>query len=278
MIKFYCQHCGAKISADLSDAGSAANCPSCGQDLVVPTEPSPTSIEQPVAQSTAGSLPPVPGRRHEVPQTSGKKMLKVWIPLIVAIVVGLAVFPKLLKGTRSDAGSSGQKKVSKTEISEAVESGAAFWKFQIGATYDDCIKIMKALKADGIVTDLSIGERFGGKPGNISVSGKSKSDLDGILTIPCWMIDLSFVEKRLDTIELMYGFRKEYPSNLFETQVKDMERLIGSEAVIEMKENDVGDRRQVATVEKNGLRAKITNKLDGDFSHSAPNILIYTPQ
>jgi hypothetical protein len=205
-------------------------------------------------------------------------MLKVGIPLIVAIVVAMAAVPKLLKVKRSDDGFSIQKSSTLTGTTGALASGAHFWKFQLGAPYDDCIKIMKDLKSRGIVTDLSVGERFGGAPGNISVSGKSKSDLDGILTIPCWMIDLSFVEKRLDTIELMYGFRKEYSSNLFETQVKDMERLIGSKAVIEMKENDVGDRRQVAIVEKNGLRAKITNKLDGDFSHSAPNILIYTPQ
>jgi formylglycine-generating enzyme required for sulfatase activity len=39
MIKFYCQHCGAKISAELSDAGAAANCPSCSNDLVVPGDP-----------------------------------------------------------------------------------------------------------------------------------------------------------------------------------------------------------------------------------------------
>lgn len=278
MIKFPCPHCGVNISAEPEHYGASANCPTCGQDLVVPAGPSPTSIEQTVVHSTTGSLPPVPGRRHEVPKSSGKKTMRVLILLIGAIVVGLALLPKVLKGRKSDVGSSVQRELSQSEKSEAAEPGAVFWRFQLGSSYDDCIKTMKALKAEGLVTDLSVGERFGGTPGNILVSGKSKSDLDGILTIPCWMIDLLFEEKRLDRIELMYTFRQEYPSDLFETQIKDMERLIGSKAEIEMKENDVGNRSQFAIIQKGGIRARIINKLDGSFSKSAPNIEIYTPQ
>ena len=36
MINFQCPHCDVNISAELSDAGASANCPTCGQDLVVP--------------------------------------------------------------------------------------------------------------------------------------------------------------------------------------------------------------------------------------------------
>ena len=36
MIKFHCPHCDIKISAESADAGTSANCPSCGISLVVP--------------------------------------------------------------------------------------------------------------------------------------------------------------------------------------------------------------------------------------------------
>jgi hypothetical protein len=93
MIKFSCPHCGVSISAEPEHYGASANCPTCGQDLVVPTD-NPISIEQPVVQSTAAILPPVPGRRHEVPKSSGKKkIVKIGVPAVLCIllIVGVAV-------------------------------------------------------------------------------------------------------------------------------------------------------------------------------------------
>ena len=39
LIKFHCPHCDIKISAESADAGASVNCPSCGNGLIVPTEP-----------------------------------------------------------------------------------------------------------------------------------------------------------------------------------------------------------------------------------------------
>lgn len=100
MIKFYCQHCGAKISAELSDAGSAANCPSCGQDLVVPTEPITVwGDHQTVENLSSVPKQPEPSfQSNKLPPRKRKKMMLVGIPVILATVIaGGAIVAKQAK-------------------------------------------------------------------------------------------------------------------------------------------------------------------------------------
>ena len=48
MIKFFCLHCGAKVSAEHDTASHSANCPSCGGGLVVPdsADPAPADLTE----------------------------------------------------------------------------------------------------------------------------------------------------------------------------------------------------------------------------------------
>ena len=57
LIKFYCPNCDTKIAAEQSNAGTSANCPSCGNELIVP----PIEASQPsTARPSDPESPPLP--------------------------------------------------------------------------------------------------------------------------------------------------------------------------------------------------------------------------
>ena len=90
MIKFYCQHCGAKISADLSDAGVAANCPTCGQDLVVPQEDRDGLIDLKLASHNPNaSLQGADGHANAFVKLPFRRIN--WIPALIFMCLGSLV-------------------------------------------------------------------------------------------------------------------------------------------------------------------------------------------
>ncbi len=94
-IKFPCHHCGVNISAEADTAGTSANCPTCGQDLVVPTAPKEVGDDshQSVSPPTPINLPPVPAGQKVIHQKS-KNLLKSGIIVLVAIATVAAVTSK----------------------------------------------------------------------------------------------------------------------------------------------------------------------------------------
>jgi hypothetical protein len=61
MNTFHCSHCDTKLSADPSDAGGYANCPTCGHELVVPEN---------IAQATVGQIQPTSPLPNSLPTAS----------------------------------------------------------------------------------------------------------------------------------------------------------------------------------------------------------------
>lgn len=94
MIKFYCFHCGTKISAEPEHAGATASCPTCGQDLVVPADPgSATPPQQLVDTSAIASLTPVHEDYTELdPNENNRFAPRVAVAMVVIIAVATGAF------------------------------------------------------------------------------------------------------------------------------------------------------------------------------------------
>jgi hypothetical protein len=60
LYKFRCPHCQQKISADLSQSGISAQCPTCGGDFIVPTAAESTDVESPPLTETKDENPTRP--------------------------------------------------------------------------------------------------------------------------------------------------------------------------------------------------------------------------
>jgi hypothetical protein len=79
------------ISAEPEHYGASANCPSCSQDLVVPTEPVTGSSEHQKVEDSSSVA-------KKLPRAKGKKMMMVGIPVVlVALIVGGVVAVKQAK-------------------------------------------------------------------------------------------------------------------------------------------------------------------------------------
>jgi DNA-directed RNA polymerase subunit RPC12/RpoP len=109
MIKFYCQHCGAKISAELSDAGVAASCPSCGEDLVVPTGSAelvatpPEALTHEAGAKSKGSSTD----RYKPGKSVTGRMIKIGVISVLCILVtwGIVAAVRSKGGETGDLGS-----------------------------------------------------------------------------------------------------------------------------------------------------------------------------
>jgi len=151
----------------------------------------------------------------------------------------------------------------------------SFWGFEIGSSYSTCIGKMRALKQEGILSELSV-NTF--RSGATLVTGEGNVDRKGRLTHRPESIELWFRNDALEAIELSYSFKSNYPRDLFDRQVGDMERFLRTKAVVWITEDDVGNRTRHATVDRGRIRAGIESVLDGDFKSFAPDIRIYSRQ
>ena len=151
----------------------------------------------------------------------------------------------------------------------------SFWGFEIGSSYSACVGKMRELKQEGILSELSVvALRSGAK----LVTGEGNVDRKGRLTYKPYSIELRFRNDALEAIELSYSFKSNYPRDLFDRQVVDMERFLRTKAVVWITEDDVGNRTRHATVDRGRIRAWIESVLDGDFKSFAPDIRIYSRQ
>lgn len=65
MIKFYCPHCNAKISAEAEFEGQTSVCPSCGESMTVPRSENMPAASPPIGESS--SPPPLPSASETAP-------------------------------------------------------------------------------------------------------------------------------------------------------------------------------------------------------------------
>jgi len=251
MINFACPRCSTGIVAEPEMAGASAECPSCGTGLLVPR-------------------PPEPRVTPPSKKLSGRRFLYGGFAVLALVFVVGGITAWLNRRPATIRESALAAKAGNTG-----GLGGKFWEFQFGETYQNTLAIVKRLKMEGDLADLSTGRVMAGwMPGSDSVSARLQTNMAGILSRPAEDIDLLFKGDRLVGIELRYGFKKRNASTLLEIQAKDMERYLSSFAKIETHEDDVGNRTRTATIEGNGIVAKIRDRLDGDFASFAPGIRI----
>lgn len=90
MIKFPCPHCGVNISAEPEHYGASANCPSCGQDLVVPTDAAEAADSAPPfisGEVTSPAPTPTSTAENVSGRSSKKKAIKFGVLAVLCILV-----------------------------------------------------------------------------------------------------------------------------------------------------------------------------------------------
>lgn len=151
-----------------------------------------------------------------------------------------------------------------------------FWEFIIGLTdYKTIEELFKTKKKQGVFEELFKGRIvFGFLPESDVIEGKGKTKLNNILTYACSGISCHFYDDILAGIEINYTWKEDYPKDLFERQVADMERLFGIKAVtsIELDIND--DKSKIAILKKEGIVVNIKDDLKPENAF-APSIRIY---
>ena len=95
MIEFPCPHCKVNISAESCDAGATASCPSCGQDLMVPSDHDQLAISHLQAYDSQPVDPPsIPSLDGSTSQAGAYGASKSaiyrinWIPALVFMSIG----------------------------------------------------------------------------------------------------------------------------------------------------------------------------------------------
>lgn len=114
MIEFDCPHCGVSISAELTDGGGIALCPSCGEELLVPDQ---NQVEDNEA-NLIHSLPPVPPNLPPLPsstETAGSsesqsphRPPKIAMAKGLLVAVGMVLLIKVLTSAFQTTGSRGR--------------------------------------------------------------------------------------------------------------------------------------------------------------------------
>ena len=161
----------------------------------------------------------------------------------------------------------------------AREESLSFWGFKLGSSYATCTRRMRSLKQEGILSKLSVGTAFGGDmPGSKVVSGTGNVDRKGRLTYKPNSLELYFSNGILKAVTLDYQFTNDYPRDLFDRQVADMERFLKTKAVVWVTEDDVGNRTRRAVIDKGQIRVRIESVLDGDWKGFASDIRISSRQ
>ncbi len=108
MIKFHCPHCDVKISAELSDVGVTADCPSCGQGLVVPDTPveGGHGLQQIENVTAEESLSPVPREQRAQGRKSLVRFAIVATVLILLISTGAFIGLQSSEESQTSVGTS----------------------------------------------------------------------------------------------------------------------------------------------------------------------------
>ncbi len=151
-----------------------------------------------------------------------------------------------------------------------------FWEFIIGSTdYNTIEELFKTKKKQGIFEVLSKGSVVSGfLPKSKYIEGEGKTRLDNILTYPCSSISCHFYDDKLIGIQINYIWKKDFPKDLFERQVADMEKLFGIKAEISIESDINEDKSKIAILKKESIVVKIKDDLKPDNAF-APDIRIF---
>lgn len=257
LIHFHCSRCGSTISAEAEAEEMKMACLSCGNEVQVPS-----------ASSNLITRHPTGSNADNASHYRGKSIAVLLLLIGGTVYANRDTIIRLLPYTTLPQGKAPFK-------GGRYDTEVSVWKFRIGDSYDDCILAMKSLKTSGVFEDLSVTTvAHGWMPGATSINGRGSTNMNGLLTVSCNSIDLLCKNGHLSGISINYTFKSNYRSDLVVMMTKDMERFLDSTAEVRYVEDDVGNRSKVIMIAGKGLKARIRDRLDGDFSSFAPDIEI----
>jgi len=97
MIKFNCPHCDQHIAAELSDAGAATQCPSCGGEIVIPAASNEVVEQTAVSEDSADPPAPPSGeqihsKKEALVGRGNSRMPKLVVAAVLALLVAVGAF------------------------------------------------------------------------------------------------------------------------------------------------------------------------------------------
>lgn len=160
-----------------------------------------------------------------------------------------------------------------------------FWNITIGkSVYNEIAEYLKSKKNQGHFTDLSIGTNDNNKSifnnckfirSYAAVAPYMLTNLDGILTYKCFDLTCYFDGNDVCIgIIIKFWKKKDYPSNLFDKQVSDMEKLFSEKSIVTSETDIIGDKKKIAKIVKENINIKIIEDVSNNENDFSPTIYI----
>ena len=173
----------------------------------------------------------------------------------------------------------------KTEDKKNECSPFKFWNINIGkSTYDEIAEYLKSKKNQGHFTDLSIGTIDNNKSNfnnckfirsYTAIAPYMLTHLDGILTYKCYDLTCYFDGNDVCIgIKIRFWQKKDYPNNLFDKQVSDMEKLFVEKAILTQETDIIGDKKKIAKIVKENINVEIIEDVNNNINDLGPTIYI----
>jgi hypothetical protein len=159
------------------------------------------------------------------------------------------------------------------------------WNITIGkSVFDEIAEYLKSKKNKGYFTDLSIGTIDNAKSifngcryirSYTATPPFMSNNLDGILSNKCHDLTYYFDGKDICIgIKIQFWQKKDYPSNIFDKQVSDMEKLFSEKAIVTTETDVIGDKKKIAKIVKENINVKIIEDVTNNEHDLGPTIFI----
>ena len=138
-----------------------------------------------------------------------------------------------------------------------------FWNIKIGeADSNSVANYLKSKKKEGMPVNLASYRSSSGSIG-IAIRAWGKIKLDNILTYSCDNIYYNFDKNNICyEMEAYFYGSNDYPTNLFNIVVADLEKVLKSKASYKVFTDINEDKTQIATIKNDGVVVKIVNDLE----------------